>query len=266
MLYIVATPIGNLDEMNFRAVEVLKNVALIAAEDTRHSWILLDRFGVKTPMMAYEKFNEKKSAEKIVSILRKGKDVALISDAGMPLISDPGAVLVGECLRLGLEYTVVSGPCAAVSAVVLSGLNVENFVMLGFLPDKASLRRKLIEPYLFVPASLIFYSPPQSVIKDLEFLFKTLGARNFAAVKEISKIHEKITKGVLGEAIDIEPRGEYVLVVEGYKEKAEEKDAAALVEEYVAMGLERMDAIKRAARDKGISKSEVYQCTIKQRE
>lgn len=259
MLYIVATPIGNLDEMSFRAIEILKNVDIIAAEDTRRSGILLTHFDIKTPVISYYKYIEKKITDKLIEKLKSGLDIALISDAGMPLISDPGAVLLDECIKNGIDYTVVSGPCALINAVVLSGLDCSNFVMLGFLPDKISERKKLIMPYVFVPATLVFYCPPQSIEKDLEFLYSVLKNRRFALVKEISKIHETVIRGELGKPLDnINIKGEFVLVVEGYRQAKEERSVTELVEEYLSMGLSKMEAIKAASKDKQIPKSEVY--------
>ena len=258
MLYIVATPIGNLSEMSFRAVEVLKSVDLIAAEDTRHSAKLLTHFEIKTKMVEYHKFNERASAAGLVSILQSGKDVALISDAGMPLVSDPGAILAEECIKHGIAVTAVSGASACINALVLSGIGAAEFVMMGFLPDKQKDRQDKIRPYLTVPAALVFYSPPQSVKKDLDYLFKTLGARRVALARELTKKFEEVTRGVLGEDLGINLKGEFVIVVEGYKGSVEDKSAEDLVAEYISMGLSKMDAIKAAAKDKGVPKSEVY--------
>lgn len=263
MLYIVATPIGNLSELSPRAVEVLMSVALIAAEDTRHSATLLRHYGIKTPVIAYQKFNEKASAAGLIEWLKSGSDIALISDAGMPLISDPGGVLIEECVKSGVEFTVVSGPCAALNALVLSGLNAAEFCMIGFLPDKLSLREEKIRPYLTVPATLIFYSPPQSIHKDLEFLHKKLGARRVAVARELTKKFEEVVRGDLGQPLNLTLKGEFVVVVEGYKGDIESTAPEQLVAEYMSMGLSKMDAIKRAAKDKGLSKSEVYDIVSK---
>lgn len=261
MLYVVATPIGNLSELSLRAIDTLKNVDLIAAEDVRHSLVLLRHYNIDTPLIKYERFSEIKAANGLICKLKEGKNIALISDAGMPLISDPGAQLIEQCIKNELEYTVISGACAAINALVLSGLSAGEFCMLGFLPDKESLRKRLTEPYLFVPGTLIFYSPPQSVAKDLSFLFSRFGARRLSVIAEITKLNERVYRGVLGDESFIKNivlKGEFVLVIEGYKQQAEEKDAVTLTKEYMAMGLDKMDAIKRAARDKKLPKSEVY--------
>lgn len=264
MLYIVATPIGNLGEITYRAVEVLKNVDLIAAEDTRHSRVLLDKYGINVPVVSYQKFNEKASAAGLVQMMKEGKDVALISDAGMPLISDPGQILTEECIKNDVPYTVVSGASAFVNALLLSGLDSTTFLMAGFLPDKTKEREAKLNDLLTVKATLIFYSPPQSVTSDLEFLHKKLGDRRAAVVREISKIHESVARGRLGDMPEFTAKGEFVILVEGYTESAEEMSATELAAEYIKMGMERMDAIKRAAKDKGLKKSEVYAMLLKE--
>ncbi|MCL2556069.1 MAG: 16S rRNA (cytidine(1402)-2'-O)-methyltransferase [Firmicutes bacterium] len=259
MLYIVATPIGNLLEMNERAIQTLKDVDLIACEDTRHSGKLLKHFDIKTKMVAYQKFNEKASTKGLIDLLLGDKNIALISDAGMPLISDPGSILIQECIANDIDYTVISGACALINAVVLSGFDTVEFSFLGFLPDKKSLRENKLKPYLFVPSTLIFYSPPQNVIKDCEFLFSIFGARRAAVIREISKMYESIYRGNLGEDLKIKEAGEFVIVVEGYK--GVDKDSMSEVDlynEYINMGLTKMDAIKAVAKDKGVPKSVIY--------
>ena len=168
MLYFVATPIGNLADMSFRAVETLKNVDLIACEDTRHSLTLLNHYGIKKPLISYHKFNEKENSEKIIASLLEGKNVAVISDAGMPVISDPGNILVNMLIENGLEFTVIPGACAFVSALILSGLDSARFCFLGFLPQKSSERKEFLEKYKNLDMTLIFYSAPHDIKKDIE--------------------------------------------------------------------------------------------------
>ena len=259
MLYIVATPIGNLSEMSGRAIEVLKSVDLIAAEDTRHSSKLLKHFGIETKTVVYQKFNERESAKGLVDLMLSGKSVALISDAGMPLISDPGSVLVDRCIENGLQIVVVSGACAAINAVVLSGFSLESFSFLGFLPDKESARKDKISSYLFSPSALIFYCPPQNVDKDLNFLFNCLGKRSVVIARELTKKFESVYRGKLGEDFSkINKSGEFVIVVEGYKGEKEKRSILEIYQEYLSLGLSKMEAMKAAAKDLGISKSEVY--------
>lgn len=265
MLYIVATPIGNLSEITYRAVEVLKSVDFIAAEDTRHTMELLRAYDVRKPMISYHKFSERAACAGIINHLKEGKDIALVSDAGMPLISDPGAVLVGELIANGIEYTVVSGACACVNAVVLSGLDTSTFLMVGFLPEKTTDRNKVMSKFKDVEATLVFYSPPHNVLADLEFLYKSLGRRRFAVVREISKIHEQIVRGYLGEVPEFTVKGEMVIVVEKAESAAERLMELTIVEHvkhYMSLGYDKMKAIKLTAADRKISKSAVYAETL----
>lgn len=261
MLYIVATPIGNLGEITFRAVETLKEADAVLCEDTRRTAVLLNKYGISKPLVSYQKFSEKEKAGYIVQRLEKGENLALVSDAGMPLISDPGKVLVDELIARGLEYTVISGPCALINAAVLSGMDVSSFCMCGFLPEKNSERKKFIEKFAALTSTLIFYSPPHNVRKDLEFLFHALGARRAAVVREISKIHEEVVRGTLGDFPEFTEKGEFVIVTEGAPEKESELNSlpiAAHVENYVNEGLSKMDAVKKAAADRKMPKSAVY--------
>jgi len=263
MLYIVATPIGNLSEMNERAIQTLKAADLIACEDTRHSGKLLKHFGIQTKMAVYQKFNERASVKGLIDLLLAGKSIALISDAGMPLISDPGSILLQECINNKIEYTVISGACALINAVVLSGFDAGQFTFLGFLPGKKSLREQKLKPFLFTPSTLIFYSPPQNIIKDCDFLFSVFGPRKVAVVREISKMYESIYRGILGEDLKIKEAGEFVIVVEGHK--GEDKGSMSefdLYNEYIGMGLSKMDAIKQTAKDKGLPKAAVYDIVV----
>ena len=261
MLYIVATPIGNLGEITFRAVETLKEADAVLCEDTRRTAILLNKYGINKPLVSYQKFSEKEKAGYIAERLTKGENLALVSDAGMPLISDPGKILVDELIARGLDYTVISGPCALVNAAVLSGMDLSSFCMCGFLPEKNSERKKYIDRFAFLTSTLIFYSPPHNVRKDLEFLFGALGARRAAAVREISKIHEEVIRGTLGNFPEFTEKGEVVVVGGGAREKESKLNAlpvAAHVGRYVEEGLSKMEAVKKAAADRKMPKSAVY--------
>lgn len=265
MLYIVATPIGNLKEITYRAVEVLKEVDFIAAEDTRRTAILLNEYGIKKPMISYQKFNEKRAADSLISSLKEGKNIALVSDAGMPLISDPGAILVDELSKEGLEYTVVSGPCAAVNAVVLSGLDCSRFYMAGFLPEKAGKKKEFLEKLMYLESTLVFYVPPHNALDDLAFLFKVLGNRRVSIIREISKMFEEVVRGHLGEIPDFTVKGEMVIVVEGAGSPSGELNSLTETEHvkhYMAAGFTKNDAVKRAAKDRGVAKSEIYKQTL----
>ena len=260
MIYFVATPIGNLDEITLRAVDVLKSVDLIAAEDTRHTATLLSKLGIKARTVAYHKFNERSSAAELVALAKSGKNIAVVSDAGMPTVSDPGHILITEAIAAGADYTVVSGACAAVDALVLSGLSTRCFTVLGFLPEKKTDRRKFVEPYLSVPSTLVFYSAVHDIKKDLAFLYETFGARKVAVCREMTKLYETVTRGTLGDELDIVEKGEFAIVIAG----ADSDSAlnALSVEEhinrYVSAGVDIRDAVKKVAADRRIAKSEVY--------
>ena len=264
MLYLVATPIGNLKDISFRAVEVLNSVDEIACEDTRHSLTLLSAYGIKKPLFSYHKYNEKEECEKIVQKLKDGKNIAVISDAGMPVISDPGNILVNALIKNGLEYTVVPGANAALSALVLSGFNAENFCFIGFLPIKKTDRENLLAKYALIPATLIFYSAPHDVKKDIDTLFSAFGNRKAAAVKEITKIHERAEFFNLKDGLMSEPKGEYVLIVEGAKENAEFNNLSEEehIKMYIDSGMDKKDALKKVAKERGVPKSSLYKYTI----
>lgn len=265
MLYFIATPIGNLKDISFRAVETLRFVDEIACEDTRHSLTLLKTYEIKKPLFSYHKFNEKEECEKIIEKLQNGKNIAVISDAGMPVISDPGNILVNALQEHGLEYTVIPGANAALSALVLSGFNAEHFCFLGFLPEKKSERQELLEEYKNISATLIFYSAPHDVKKDIETLYSVLGERKAAALKEITKIHERAEFFNLKDGLSEEPKGEYVLIVEGAAKNA---GFIGLSEEehinmYINGGMDKKEALKRVAKERGVPKSLLYKYTVK---
>jgi 16S rRNA (cytidine1402-2'-O)-methyltransferase len=215
ILYIVATPIGNLKDISYRAVETLKNADIIACEDTRHSLTLLNEYRINKPLTSYHKFNEAAAAKKITDKVKEGKNVAVITDAGTPVISDPGNLLVKEAVKEGIKYTVIPGAAAFVNALVLSGFDASRFVFAGFLPQKNSQRQQLLKKLAGYDCTLIFYSAPHDVAKDIEVLYKALGERNFAAVAEITKLHERVLFGKLSEGLPEQPKGEYTLIVEG---------------------------------------------------
>lgn len=264
MLYIVGTPIGNLGEITYRAVETLKNVDYIAAEDTRRTMVLLNAYGIKKPLISYQKFNEQASKQRLAELLAEGKDVALVSDAGMPLISDPGYVLISFLIERGIEYTVVSGACACIDALVLSGMDTTKFCMFGFLPQKKSDREKLLDEYADMRCTLIFYSAVHDIDDDLQTLYDCLGSRKVAVVRELTKMHEEVVRGTLGESMEFARKGEFVIVVEG----APQKDFSAFtVEQHynslLESGLDKKEAIKKVAAQRKIPKSEVYAAVVR---
>ena len=265
MLYIVATPIGNLDEITLRALDVLKNVDVIAAEDTRHTALLLGKYGITTRTVAYHKFNERKSVDGLIELLKSGKSVAVVSDAGMPTVSDPGHVLIDAAIEHGVPFTVVSGACAAVNALVLSGLPTRSFTVLGFLPERNIDRVRYVEPYKNVPSTLVFYSSVHDIKKDLAFFYEAFGARRYSVCREMTKMFETVTRGVLGDDSDIVEKGEFAVVIEGAADTASELNALSVEEHirhYLDTGMEEKEAVKRVAADRHVQKNEIYKVAV----
>ena len=269
-LYIVATPIGNLSDMTPRAVETLKAVDLIAAEDTRNSIKLLNRFDIHTPMTSYHEFNRFEKAEELVGELLSGKDIALITDAGTPCISDPGDVLTAACARHGIPVTSVPGASAVVTALTLSALSARRFVFEGFLPPvkQKKERREALSRIREETRTIVLYEAPHHLKNTLSELSELLGEeRRVSLCREMTKLHEEVIRTTLGEAKELEPRGEYVLVIEGkdpeelQKEKAKGFEALSLSEHmrrYLSDGLSEKDAMKAVAKDLGLTKRDIY--------
>ncbi len=264
MLYFVGTPIGNLKDITFRALEVLKEVDLIACEDTRHSLALLNHYDIKKPLVSYHKFNERESGEKLIASLKEGKKVALITDAGMPVISDPGNILVQMLVEAGEQFTVIPGACAFVSALVLSGLDTSKFCFLGFLPKKEGEKRAVLEKYKNLDMTLVFYCSPHDVVKDISAVCSVFNNRRAVTVKEITKIHEKREEFDLKDGLPSEPKGEYVLLVEGGKIDDQNADLTdeQLINKYINEGMDKKDALKKVAKERNIPKSLLYKYSI----
>lgn len=266
MLYLVSTPIGNLKDISLRALETLKEVDLIACEDTRTSLKLLNRYEIKKPLMSYHKFNEKAASAKLVEELKNGKNIALITDAGTPLVSDPGNVLTKILAEEDLPYTVVPGATAFTSALLLSGLDCGRFAFVGFLPEKKRAAFEVLEKYKNLDCSLVFYSAPHDLKTTLNVLYEALGARKASICKEITKLRERVERIVLGEEISEEtPKGEYVVVVEGalsVDDPALEIPIEERVTFYISQGYSKMDAVKTVAKERKIPKSEVYKVSV----
>ena len=262
MVYFVATPIGNLGEITGRAVETLKNVSAIFCEDTRHSKVLLEHYGISKSLYSYHKFNEKKSLDFVLSFAQRGEDIAVISDAGMPCINDPGNILVNALKEHQLPYTVISGPSAFVNAFVLSGYQPP-FTYYGFLPEKKGDRDKLLDGSVGVA---IFYLSVHDIKENMAYLCQRLGDRECCLVKELSKSHEKIRFCHLSDIIE-DDKGEFVLVVNAQKQ--ENPLCSLSVEEhiayYVSGGMSKSDAIKAVAKDRNVSKNEIYKLTLNDR-
>lgn len=265
MIYFVATPIGNLGDITLRALETLKKADIVFCEDTRHTVKLLTAYGIRKPLAACHKFNEREAAEKIIALSREGKEVCVVSDAGMPVVSDPGNVLCRALKEAAEPYTVLPGASAFVCALVLSAFPAETFTFVGFLPDKTGERKKLLERYRNYRETLIFHCAPQDVEKYIADMYAVFGERRACAVREITKIHEESVEFTLSEGLSGEKRGEYVLLIRGAKE-AENPLCALSVREHVRRymdeGLDKKEALKRAAKDRGVPKSELYKETL----
>ena len=265
MIYFVATPIGNLKDITLRALETLRAADVIFCEDTRHTLKLLNAYEIKKPLVACHKFNEREAAEKIISANAEGKEVAIVSDAGMPVISDPGGTVCSALREAGAAYTVIPGANAFLSALVLSALPAERFAFIGFLPDKEGARRALLEKYKSLDLTLCFHVAPQDVDRHISSMYAVFGERRACAVREITKLHEETVSFTLSEGLAGEKRGEYVIVVEGAAEAENPLNALSETEHirhYMAEGLSKKDALKRAAADRGVPKSALYPFTV----
>ncbi|MBQ4273010.1 MAG: 16S rRNA (cytidine(1402)-2'-O)-methyltransferase [Clostridia bacterium] len=261
MVYLIATPIGNLAEITFRAVETLKSVSAIFCEDTRHSQVLLSHYQITgKPLYSYHKFNEKMSLDFVLSFAERGDDIALISDAGMPGINDPGNILVNALKERNLPYTVISGPSAFVNAFVLSGYQPP-FTYYGFLPEKKKDREKLLDGTVDVA---IFYLAVLDIQENMAYLCERLGDRECCLVKELSKSHERVRFCHLSDVID-DTKGEFVLVVNRAEHQTNalcELTVQEHLDYYIKGGMSQKDAIKAVAKDRNVPKNDIYKLTI----
>ena len=277
-LFLCATPIGNLDDMTFRVLETLKSVDLIAAEDTRNSIKLLNHFDIHTEMTSYHEYNKFDKAKWLIEKMLSGTNVALITDAGTPAISDPGEVLVAECHKAGITVTSLPGPAACITALTLSGLSTRRFCFEGFLPssDDKKSRKRILEDLQDESRTMIVYEAPHHLKAALNDLYETLGNRRISICRELTKKFEEVTPTTIEEAISFyeknEPRGEYVLVIEGksLNEQDEEKRLSwqeMSIEDhmkyYEDMGVPHKDAMKKVAADRGVGKRDIYQALLK---
>ena len=270
-LYVVATPIGNLEDITQRALRVLATVDLIACEDTRHTRKLLSHYGIEKPTISYHEHNERERAEQIADRIAAGEQVALVADAGTPAISDPGYRLVRECLERGLKVVPVPGPAAFVAALIASGLPTDQFFFGGFLPAKSHARRARLMEVRALAATLIFYEAPHRLAASLADARAILGERKAAVARELTKLHEEIARGSLGELAQRfsreKTRGEIVLVIDRAEAATEEElsrhdDLAAALERKISQledeGMDHRAALKRAARELGLKRDEAY--------
>jgi len=268
-LYLCATPIGNLSDVSARCIEVFNMVDLIAAEDTRRTVQLLNHLGISKPLTSYHEHNKKEKGAYITGLLKDGKNVALVSDAGTPAISDPGEDLVKMCIEEKLDVTSIPGPVAAVNALILSGISSKRFAFEGFLSVNNRHRREHLENVKYDTHTLIFYEAPHKLRYTLSDMAEYFGGgRRIALVRELTKIHEEVLRFTLDEAVkyyeEKNPRGEYVIIVEGYTEPADAPkwwdgmSCAEHIQKYIADGLSEKDSIKQTAKDRGVPKREIY--------
>lgn len=271
-LYLCATPIGNLEDMTFRCIRILKEADLIAAEDTRNSIKLLNHFEIKTSMTSYHEYNKVEKAQVLVQKMKEGLDVALITDAGTPAISDPGEVLVRLCQQEGITVTSLPGAAACITALTLSGLSTRRFCFEGFLPPEKKEKAEILGLLAEETRTMILYEAPHRLVRTLKELYEALGERKLTICRELTKKFETVMPTTLEGALAFyeteEPRGEYVLVIEGrsllqIKQERQEGFLNLSIEEhmkrYEGEGMERKEAMKMVAKDRGISKREIYQ-------
>ena len=272
-IYLVATPIGNLSDMSMRAIDTLKNVDIIACEDTRNTIRLLNNFEIKGHLTSYHEYNKIDKAYELCEKVKKGKNIAFVSDAGMPAISDPGYELCEIAYKEGIEVTVIPGASAVVSALAISGISSRRFCFEGFLPTDKNEKKEILTELSQESRTIILYEAPHRLLKTLKEVLEYLGNRNIAIVRELTKLHEEVLKGNLEdiiadyEAEKIVVRGEYVLVIEGKSllEKREERQKSfeeisikEHYEKYISEGMDKKEAMKAVAKDRGIQKREVY--------
>ena len=267
-IYLVATPIGNLEDITLRAIRVLQEVDLIAAEDTRHTLKLLNHLNIKKPMISYHRHNEEVKTEELLAQVKEGKNIAIVTDAGTPGISDPGEEIVKEAILQGIEIIPIPGACALINALIVSGLDTKEFSFFGFLSIHTKIKQKQIEKIQQENKTVILYEAPHKLRKTLKSLQDRLGDISIVAVKELTKIHEKVYRGKISqvlEELEEELKGEFVILLS--KEEKEERDWNTIsLEEhysyYQEKGMEKKEIIKQIAKDRKQSKNEIYQYFI----
>ena len=274
-LYLCATPIGNLEDMTFRCVRILKEVGLIAAEDTRNSIKLLNHFDIHTPMTSYHEYNKIAKAHTLIEHLENGEDIALITDAGTPGISDPGEELVAMCQEAGITVTAVPGAAACITALTISGLSTRRFAFEAFLPTDKKERQAVLNELTEETRTMIIYEAPHRLVWTLELLLATLGDRRIRICRELTKKHETVFATTISAAVEYykeqEPKGECVLVIEGKsrqeqieeeRQKWEEMSIQEHMDYYMDQGIQKKEAMKMVAKDRGVGKRDIYQALL----
>lgn len=278
ILYLCATPIGNLEDITLRALETLKNADYVAAEDTRHTLKLLNHFSITTSMISYHEHNKQSKGLFLIEKLKEGNNIALVTDAGMPAISDPGEDLVKLCYENEIAVTVVPGASACVTALALSGMDSRRFLFEGFLPSDKKEKQEVLQSIAKEHRTMIFYEAPHRLLSTLKELCEALGDRNAACIKELTKKYEHVERKTLSELLlfykENPPKGEFVLIVEGVskeqlkKEEIENWETISIekhMELYTQKGMEEKEAMKKVAKDRGVSKREIYAYLHKER-
>jgi len=274
-LYLCATPIGNLEDITMRVLRVLQEVDLIAAEDTRNSIRLLNHFDIHTPLTSYHEYNKIEKAYVLIEEMKKGKDIALITDAGTPGISDPGEDLVRLCYENGVEVTSLPGACACVTALTLSGLSTRRFCFEAFLPSDKKEKQEVLEELKDETRTIIIYEAPHRLVRTLKELLETLGDRRMTVLRELTKKHETVFATTISAAVEYykeqEPKGECVLVIEGKsrqeqieeeRQKWEEMSIQEHMDYYMDQGIQKKEAMKMVAKDRGVGKRDIYQALL----
>lgn len=269
-IYLVATPIGNLEDMTFRAIKVLKEVDVIAAEDTRHTLKLLNYYEISKPLISYHRHNEDIKTDFLIQKVLNGENIAIVTDAGTPGISDPGEEIVKEAIKNNIDIIPIPGACALINAIIASGLNTKQFTFYGFLPLNKKLRKKSFEKIKKENKTIIIYEAPHKINKTLNDILENIGDINCVIAKELTKIHEEFFRGKISEIINVlnEPKGEYIILLDLNKEDEEENgEIENMTEEeqyefYEKQGLSKKEIIKTIAKNKNVNKNEIYQMFI----
>ncbi len=268
-LYLVATPIGNLEDITLRAIRILKEVDYIAAEDTRHTLKLLNHLEITKPLISYHRHNEEIKTEELLQKLKMGKNIALVSDAGTPVISDPGEQVVKEALEEGIEVIPIPGACAFINALIASGLDTKEFAFYGFLSIHKKLKKEKLEQIKKENKTVILYEAPHKLQTTLKNIQEILGDRYIVIARELTKIHEEFIRGTVSEILENypEPKGEHIILIEKSAKKEEESKNEETIEEryayYEKQGLTKNEIIKKIAKERGVPKNEIYQYILK---
>lgn len=271
-LYLVATPIGNLEDITFRAINILKNVDVIAAEDTRHSLKLLNYYEINKPLVSYHRHNEDTKTEMLIEKLLNGENIAIITDAGTPGISDPGEEIVKEAIKNEIEVIPIPGACALINALITSGLNTKEFAFYGFLPLNKKNRKNILEKLKREDKTIILYEAPHKIIKTLQDILANIGNVNCVIARELTKIHEEFIRDNISNILEQikEPKGEYIILLDLNNNQIEEektdisnKSIEEQYEYYKNKGMEKKDIIKQIAKNKNVPKNEIYQMFVK---